>query len=306
MRDDRGKFVANNVSASYFGRDRFVGLRNTEWVYTEDKPARIELVVVGREGVPVAGVPARVTIEREEIKASRVRGAGNAYLTQYVTTWIGEASCALTSEEAPRACELVPKHLGSYRITASVHDTQGREHRTPLSAWVTGKGSVVWPLGEDGNLPIVPEKDRLRIGETARFLVRNPFPGARALVSIERYGVIRSWIETLAGNTPIIAFTIEPDFIPGFYLSVVVTSPRVAKALGPDQVDLGKPAFRMGYVEVPVDDPYKQIQVRAKTDKPVYKPREQVTVQLAAHPKHEKIMSLWSLPWRCSTRPCSI
>lgn len=95
VRDDRGKFVANNVSANYFGRDRFVGLRNTEWVYTEDKPARIELVVVGREGVPVAGVPARVTIEREEIKASRVKGAGNAYLTQYVTGHCLRAVCDL-------------------------------------------------------------------------------------------------------------------------------------------------------------------------------------------------------------------
>ncbi len=81
--------------------------------------------------------------------------------------------------------------------------------------------------------------------------MRNLFPGARALVTIERFGVIKSWVQTLEGNTPVVEFPIEPDYLPGFYLSVVVMSPRVAPAPGVDPVDgngvdLGRPTYRDG------------------------------------------------------------
>ncbi len=46
--------------------------------------------------------------------------------------------------------------------------------------------------------------------------------------------------------------------------------------------DLGKPTFRMGYAEVPVKDSAKQIALGIKQDREVYKPRETVTVDLAA------------------------
>ena len=61
------------------------------------------------------------------------------------------------------------------------------------------------------------------------------------MVTVERYGVLDSWVEELANSTPVIEVPIKPDYIPGFYLSIVVLSPRVDKPLGPDQVDLGKP-----------------------------------------------------------------
>ncbi len=99
-----------------------------------------------------------------------------------------------------------------------------------MCTWVTGKGRVLWEEPADMSLSLIPEKPSYKVGEHARYLVKNPFPGARALITIERYGVIKQWVQVLAGNTPVIDFKVEPDFVPGFYLSVVVTSPRVAGA----------------------------------------------------------------------------
>ena len=53
-------------------------------------------------------------------------------------------------------------------------------------------------------------------------------------------------------------------------------------------MDLGKPAFKLGYVQVPVADPYKQIEVEAAADAESYKPGETVRVRIRARPRHRE------------------
>jgi len=151
---------------------------------------------------------------------------------------------------------------------------------------VVGKGRVVWQERPDNSLEIIAEKSQYGVGDRARYLVKNPFPGARALITVERYGVLKSWLQTLTSATPIIEFEVQKDFLPGFFLSVVVTSPRVESAPRDNQVDLGKPAFRMGYVKVPVTDPHKEILVQVMPQRDSYKPRDRVKVELTAAPRH--------------------
>ena len=289
VRDDRGRYIAGTASARFLAVDRLVGLKNTRWAYAEDQDAAIEFIVVDTGGAPVAGTDVQIDIQRLDTQAARVRGAGNAYLTQFVNTWVDVARCEARSEATPGECRFLPETPGRYRATARIQDTSGRTHTTSTGAWVTGKGRVVWNTSNDDRLDIVPEQTRHAVGDTARYLIQNPYPGARALVTIERYGVLKQWVETLDGSTPIVEFEVEEDFLPGFFLSVVVMSPRVAAPLPePGEVDLGKPAFKLGYVQVPVDDPYKQIEVEASADAESYKPGDTVRVRIGARPRHRE------------------
>jgi len=279
--DDRGKYVASLARATYVGRDRFVGLRNTKWVYHTGKPARIEALVVDDKDKLASGVDIHVAIERQVYKAARVKGPGNAYLTNNIVSWDPVDECNIKSALQAVRCSFTPSAAGYYRFVATIKDSKGREHKTVLDGWVAGDGFVVWDTNNDATLQIVPEQNDYKVGASARYLIKNPFPGARALISIERYGVLDSWVQELKGSTPIIEFPIKPDYLPGFYLSVTVVSPRVAKPLGPGNVDLGKPTYRMGYIAANVSDPYKQLQVSVKTAREVYKPRD--TVQATIH-----------------------
>ena len=179
-----------------------------------------------------------------------------------------------------------PPDPGSHRITATIQDTRNRTHSSEIYQWVVGKGRVVWQERPDNSLEIIAEKSQYGVGDRARYLVKNPFPGARALITVERYGVLKSWLQTLTSATPIIEFEVQKDFLPGFFLSVVVTSPRVESAPPDNQVDLGKPAFRMGYVKVPVTDAHKEIVVQVMPQQDSYKPRDRVKVELTAVPRH--------------------
>ena len=285
--DDRGKYVASLAKATYVGRDRFVGLRNTKWVYQTGEPAIVEALVVDDKDKIASGVDIDVAIQRQEYKAARVKGPGNAYLTNNIVDWVKVAACKIKSASAAVPCTFTPSQAGYYRFVATIQDSKAREHKTTLYGWVAGSGYVVWDQNNDATLQIIPEQNNYKVGATARYLVKNPFPGAMALITVERYGVLDSWVQELKGSTPIIEIPVKPDYIPGFYLSVVVVSPRVAKPLGPGNVDLGKPTYRMGYLAANVSDPYKQLDVTVKTERAVYKPRDTIKARIHVASPHK-------------------
>ncbi len=286
VRDDRGKSIVGRTHAHYAGRDRYVGLRRLAWIMEEDQLASVELLVVDGRGGPVEGVPIQATLSRRETKAARVKGAGNAYVTHYTHEWVVVDQTKVISSTEPVSCSFTPQNPGSHRITAAIKDTKGRDHSSRIYQWVVGKGQVVWEESPDSRLEVIPEKNRYTPGEKARYLVKNPFPGAKALVTVERYGVLRHWVQTLEGSTPMIEFEVTQDDSPGFYLSIVVMSPRVKQPpLQTGQVDLGKPTFRMGYVKTAVSDPQKEMAVNVSPEHETYKPGDRVKVQLKATPR---------------------
>jgi uncharacterized protein YfaS (alpha-2-macroglobulin family) len=289
VRDDRGRYVAGAASADFVAVDRLVGLRSTEWVFEEDEPATVRYLVVDGRGAPAPGTAVAIRIERLETKAARVRGAGTAYLTEFIDEWVAAGDCGGTSTSAPLECTFTPEAPGSYRLTATISDTRRRPHTTVLDTWVVGKGQLVWRSGNDDALEIVPEQAAYEIGDTARYLLKNPYPGAQALVTVERYGILKQWVQTLDSSTPVIELAVEKDFMPGFYLSVLVMSPRVAAPPPEDgELDLGKPAFKLGLIEVPVTDPYKQIRVDVQANHAVYKPGDMVRVRVQGRPRERE------------------
>lgn len=286
VRDDRGAYVSSYVSARYAGVDRLVGIRIPDSVSTAKKPFDIAYAVVDMTGNPVAGTSVSLSVERTDRKVARVRGPGNAYLAEISENRVKVKSCEGVSSDKPQSCVFTPEISGDYRVTATIKDTKGREHSTVQTFWVTGSDYVAWGDNNNYAVKIIPQQKELKVGDTARFLVENPFPGAKAFISVERFGVMRHWVRTFSTSTETVEFPVEADDVPGFYLSVVIFSPRAAPPPEDKSVDLGKPTFRMGYLSVPVIEPYKQIDVSAKVERDVYRPREKVHVHLNAAPKH--------------------
>ncbi len=280
VKDERGKYVASKSSAIYTQRDRFVGLKETKWVYDQGKESEVKILVVDDKGVPAIGTKVNVKVQYRSLKSTRVKGSGNAFVTQSIETWVDESNCSLDGSEVEQSCLFKPMHVGSYRFIASIKDSTAKENSSTLHSWVSGAGAVVWDQGDNSNLAIIPESSDYKVGEKARFLVKNPYPGAKALVTIERYGILHSWVETLETGTPIIEFEVKPEYIPGFYLSVVVVSPRVQKPLKEGMVDLGKPSYKMGYVVCDVKDKYKTLSVDIKSNKTLFEPGEKAEISL--------------------------
>ncbi len=287
VQDDRGKSVASLAQADYVGVDRFVGVKSPQWFYTAKQNVSLQTLVVDDQGNPAPGTMIESVIEYEEISVAKVKGAGNAYLSDITREWKQVAACSQVSALEGQDCTFTPEKAGTYRMIAKISDTKGREHKTEIMIWVAGDDYVQWNDEDKYILPVIPEKKDYKVGDTAKFLVKNPYPGAKALVTVERYGIVEHFVQTLEGGAPVLEIPIKPDYLPGFYLSVMVVSPRVDKDVPPlGQVDLGKPTFRLGYVTIPVRDPYKEMTVEVKAAQDVYRPRDKVQVSLKAAPRH--------------------
>ncbi|MEY2152549.1 MG2 domain-containing protein [Rhodanobacter sp. 115] len=274
----RATWVANSAHAVYAARDRFVGVRTSDWMQIAGKPFDVQYLVVDAAGQPQAGSPVQIELQRQVISSVRVKNGAGDFTPDQKVDWKTEAECKASSGKAPAKCALTAKQAGSYRIVAHVTDTRGRVQRSTLSTWVTGAGGVVWPQGK--GVTLVPDKSSYHVGDIAHVLVQNPYPGARALITVERYGVLWKKLVTLKGGAPVIDVPIGADCFPGAYLSVAIFSPRVSPPADPD---LGRPELALGYMALKVSGKGSALKVDVKPAAAQYKPRQTVQVDVDVH-----------------------
>ena len=282
----RGTWVADRAQAVWAARDRFVGLKLDDWLLRAAHPFTVHFLVADPDGRAMAGSPVRILLQRRKLEVIDTANGAGGFTPRQSESWIADGSCAATSTRAPGQCRLTPKRAGTYRLVASVEDTRGRVQRTTLQAWSVGAGEVLWKTGT--HVQLVPDRITYHIGEVARVLVQNPYPGATALVTVERYGVLWKQRLRLSGSTPVLHIPIERSFFPGAYVSVAIFSPRVAKA---DAADLGRPTMALGYVALPVTDDAGSLSLAVATAHASYKPRQTITVHVRVRDAHARAAS---------------
>ena len=288
--DERGRDVySKSPYAEYFGVDRYVGIKIDSWIFKAQRESEIKALVVDRSGAPVEDVNVKVTIERRVTNTARVKSFDRVYRRDDRTTWEEVHSCQGKATKTSFVCKYTPGEAGRLRVSATCVSETLRCSSVSETRTVTGPGAVVWENRSGHRMTLALNSDEFQAGETAQVLVQNPFPKARALVSVERYGILDHWTTTLENSAEVIEIPIKPEYRPGAYVSVVANAPRVAgSAKIPIEqigaVDLGKPEFRWGTVEIPVEADRQRIAVEVTTDRTTYKPRDQVKALLAAKP----------------------
>lgn len=235
-------------------------------------------------GAHRAGVPLTIELfERTWVGAVEEQGDGSSHRTSRAKDE-RVASCAVVSTSATSSCDLKVPEGGFYvvrltlddprgnRITASTsfHGIEGRQGRSAPVAWAESDARVV---------TLEANKKSYEPGEQARFLVRNPFKEADALVTVERNGVLWRRRAHLSGPMPVLTIPVEASFYPNAYVSVHLVRGRVESP--PEKgVDLGAPEFRMGYGRLDVNPEAHRLRVDIAPEKKEYHPGEDVDADL--------------------------
>src|SRR3546814_16309553 len=98
----------------------------------------------------------------------------------------------------------LPDVSGEVYVVATTADSAGNVARATRSVWLAGDDDW-WFGGDNGDrMDVIPEKQEYKAGETARFQVRMPFRSAHALVTVEREGVLASYVTEISGKDPVI------------------------------------------------------------------------------------------------------
>src|SRR3546814_14101757 len=122
------------------------------------------------------------------------------------TTRLG-VTCSATTDKLGRAsCAMAPGISGEVTVVATTQDADGNEARAVRSVWLAGDDDW-WFGGDNGDrMDVIAEKPRYAAGDTAKFQVRMPFREATALVTVERGGVLLSFVVPQPGTNPAVKF----------------------------------------------------------------------------------------------------
>ncbi len=285
VRDERGKYTAEKNSAKYAARDRFVGLKPDDTPLAKDELSTIQIIVVDEEGNPAAGVPVNIVHEKEDVAITRVENEWGALKKKYTREWKLVEQKTVTSTDEPLKYSYTYDRTFRGRISAAIKDTKERKHRTEIMLYPYGHAAGSGQESVIDSLEIVPDKEIYKVGDTARYEIKNPVPDARVLVSVERNGVIKHWVHKLDKNNPFIDVKIEADYIPAIYLSAVMVSSGDDSVNENDQGKKNLPIVKTGYIHTFVDDVDKKLSVNIKPEKKVYKPGDHVKINLKAVPE---------------------
>jgi uncharacterized protein YfaS (alpha-2-macroglobulin family) len=238
----------------------YVGVAQLEdWFQSAPSKLEPRLVALTPEGQRVAGRRVVVELLRRRWVVSRVESNGS-YETVSKLLDEPRGQCAALTALEPVKCSIDLRESGYYILLATSQDEKGRPARAAIQFYALGAGRPSFADNDQRKLELVANKQRYRVGETARVLVKSPFQRARALLTIERAGVHQARWLTLEGPTPFIDVPIEAGMRPNVYVSLMVLPP--APATG---ANVPEPGYRLGYTNLVVDPEQRRLQVAIQT-----------------------------------------
>lgn len=239
-----------------------------------------EVAAVTPRGEAASGV--RVTASLVQVQWNSVRRAeGNGFYTWEVQRvekerWKGGVETA--AQPVPLKAP-IPEG-GYYILKLAAADPQGRTTTTTVDFYALGEGYAAWARYDGNRIDLVPEKKTYKPGETARILVKSPWEKATAVLTTEREGVRTHREFQLTSTMQTVTVPLTEKEIPNVYVSVLLLQGRTSTTLDKGGEDPGKPAFRVGYAELKVENERKRLAVELKTDREEYRPQEKAKIQV--------------------------
>jgi len=269
--------IAGSTSAIVHPAEFYVALKEPE-DYFAAAPGKFATAVMALspKGERLAGKSVKVElISRRWTYARQKQGDNDSQLVSKVVDRV-VGSCTVTTALAPVPCSVELKEAGYHVLHATAKDARGNSAESALSVYGIGEQGTAF--GDSDRLSVELKSNKLtyQIGETARVLIKSPFPDADALVTIERAGVYRSQRVHLHGPTPTIDVPISEDLRPNAFVAVHLVRARKVN----EKASLGAP-FRVGYTELRVDPEARRLAVSVRSDKADFAPGAEVNVDIA-------------------------
>ena len=260
----------------------YTGIRRSSTFLHVDDTLRYDVITVAPDGAVLPNQSLKVSLIKRQWNSVRKAGLEGRY------TWVTEKidtvleSRGLVTGENPVHGEYVPHHAGLYFVKATGKDTRGNVVETEVSFYASGSGYVAWERSDDDRIEVVADAKHYRPGDVAHVLVKSPYEKARALVTLERDGILKQWQTVLVGSAPEIPIPIAEEHLPNVFVSVVLLQGRLPVRQSPAETDdVGRPSFKIGYVHLPVDAGTQHLQVSVSAEREIYRPGDSVTVTLS-------------------------
>ena len=303
VEDVSRQHIANRASIVVHPAPWYIGLKRVEYFIEQKRGADTAIVAVTPDGRVTSGVPVKVTLTQIQWNSVR-RAEGNGFYTwETHRNEVEQGTWTVTTAEEPVPLSIPLASGGSFVLKATASDAEGRHTTTSQSFYVLGEGYTAWQRFDHNRIELVADRARYKPGDTARIMIQSPWEQATALVTTEREGIRSHRQFALTSTQQSITVPVTDADIPNVYVSVLLvkgrtvadtaaaeqTKPEVGRrysesgvrdAVVEDASDPGKPSFRLGYVELMVEDASKRLTVNVKSNRAEYRPAGMAKVDL--------------------------
>ncbi len=273
--------VSTEASFLVHPAELYAGLWAENYLAEPGRPFKLRVIAADRQGRLVPGREIKTTVYKRQWRNLRRKNSGDSY--EYISRMVDEPvdSRRLVSDEKPVELELSPREPGFYWVLAELSDEKGRLNQASLSFYAAGGGPAGWRLDNDDSLTLVADRREYKPGQEARIMVQSPFESGEGLVTVEREGVLRSETFKIENNSPVINIPIEEEDAPNIFVSVLLVRGRLADQPESQALDLGRPAMRLGYIELKVPSARDRLTVELEPSSGQVGPGEEIELSLA-------------------------
>ena len=205
---------ASSTSLLVHPAELYIGLRSQKYFVPKNTPLRVDYIVTDLDGHPIPDQPVLIQAARLEWKL--LDG-------EWTEVEVDIQECAQTSKSEPGSCSFETPIGGSYRITATITDEQGRKNQTRLTRWVSGGSQPPARNLEQEEVTLIPDKQTYQPGDTAQILVQSPFGPAEGLLTVSRSGFLYTTRFTMEDGSTTLTVPIKSEHIPNLNIQVDLT-----------------------------------------------------------------------------------
>lgn len=258
-----------------------VGLRSADYFARAGSETKIEAVALTGEGKPFSlDVPVKVKLERQGYHSIKVQTAGGGETVKNQVVLEEEQSTTATlhaatpDHAATLSLPVTPKRSGTYFITMEADDANGKHTLTRLPLFVIGGDEFPWAVEDGVTMDLQSAKTSYKPGEKATIVVKSPIAG-RALVTVERNHIQRSFQTDISPDKPAIEVPLTEEDAPNVFISVVLI--RGAQD-SPQPVKM--PDYKIGYCELTIDSHAKDLAIAVESEKKEVRPGDAASVSV--------------------------
>jgi uncharacterized protein YfaS (alpha-2-macroglobulin family) len=305
VEDVSRQHIANRASVVVHPAPWYIGVKRIPLFNQQSAGVKTELVAVGLDGQPVPGVAVDVKVTQIQWLSVRHAEGNGFYSWETQRKEVPSGEWHLTTTAEPVAVE-IPLPAGGYYILEARADAEGGRYTvTRTSFYALGAGYTAWQRYDHNRIDLVAERNTYKPGETARIMIQSPWEQATALVTTEREGIRSHRTFALTSTQQSIEVPVTEAEIPNFFVSVLLVKGR-SKPAGEtqkedDPADPGKPSFRLGYVQLRVEDASKRLTVAVAANKEEYRPANPANVSVDVKDRQGRAapseVTLWAVDY---------
>lgn len=273
--NDNGQSVSGQKSFIVHAGKWYLGMQTDKTFLGKDESFQLRVKSVNTEGKPISVSKINLVInsikwvsyERKEVDGSfyhRSEEKREKVIEKKIQTdGNGNAKDSLALSEE-----------GEYEIELTAMDDMANIVKSTYSLYVYGKGSGSVMPTNDESLEIKTDNGNLKVGDTAKVIIKSPFEKAKALISIERGKVFSYEVVDVVGNFYEYRFPITEAYVPNIYFSAFLLS--------------DKPEVKFGQIPFAINRDIHELTLDIQSDKTSYLPGESVTLNLQVKDHDDK------------------